>query len=255
MVERARAREQQAFAILFEHYKTKIYTYITRLVRNDGIAHDLAQETFFKAWLALPELHNPASFKPWLYRIATCEAHKHLRQARPIDHLSWEEEETPPHQCLIVDGPEKQVEEAELTKCILAQLSLQHRTCLLLTLAGALRFLRLCLNSDIVDTLRAQLRSEEMPWPEPGFPEEPAVEDRDERNERWEAIRSFLQNPREQRLAYLLYYCNLKPRQIVQFCPNEFSNVSEIFRLTRNIVDRLRRNKDRLRWLLSGIEF
>ncbi len=96
MVERARAREQQAFAILFEHYKTKIYTYITRLVRNDGIAHDLAQETFFKAWLALPELHNPASFKPWLYRIATCEAHKHLRQARPIDHLSWEEEETPP---------------------------------------------------------------------------------------------------------------------------------------------------------------
>ncbi len=46
------------------------------------------------------------------------------------------------------------------------------------TLGGALRFLRMCLNSDIVDTLRAQLRPEEMPWPEPGFPEEPGVEDR-----------------------------------------------------------------------------
>jgi hypothetical protein len=123
------------------------------------------------------------------------------------------------------------------------------------TLAGALRFLRMCLNSDIVDTLRAQLRPQEMPWPEPGFPEEPAVEYTDESKERWEAIKSFLPNPREQRLAYLLYYCNLKPRQIVQLCPNEFSNACEIFRLTRNIVERLRRNKDRLRWLVGDIEF
>jgi hypothetical protein len=122
------------------------------------------------------------------------------------------------------------------------------------TLAGALRFLRMCLNSDIVDTLRSQLRAEEMPWPEPGFPEEPAVEDTDESNERWEAIKSCLPNEREQKLAYWLYYCNLKPRQIIQLRPDEFKDVYEIFRLTRNIVDRLKRNKDRLRWLLGEIE-
>lgn len=123
------------------------------------------------------------------------------------------------------------------------------------SLAGALRFLHTCLNSDIIDTLRAQLRSEEVQWPEPGFAEEPVAEDTDNDNERWEAIKSLLPNEREQRLAYLLYYCSLKPRQIIQFCPGEFNDVQEIFRLTRNILDRLRRNKDRLRWLLGDEDF
>src|SRR6266446_3515715 len=122
------------------------------------------------------------------------------------------------------------------------------------TMAGALRFLHTCLNSDIIDTLRAQLRPEEIPLPEPGFPEEPVAEDTDNALERWEAIKSLLPNEREQKLAYLLYYCGLKPRQIVLLRPEEFSDVQEIFRLTRNILDRLKRNKDRLRWLLGDEE-
>ena len=123
------------------------------------------------------------------------------------------------------------------------------------TLAGALRFLHTCLNSDIIDTLRAQMRPEEMPLPEPGFPEEPTADEPDDSHERWEILKRFLPNEREQRLAYLLYYCGLKPRQIVQFLPQEFDDVHEIFRLTRNILDRLKRNKDRLRWLLGDEEF
>ena len=123
------------------------------------------------------------------------------------------------------------------------------------SLAGALRFLHTCLNSDIIDTLRAQMRPEEMPLPEPGFPEEPTADEPDDSHERWEILKRFLPNEREQRLAYLLYYCGLKPRQIVQFLPQEFDDVHEIFRLTRNILDRLKRNKDRLRWLLGDEEF
>jgi RNA polymerase sigma factor (sigma-70 family) len=37
---------------------------------------------------------------------------------------------------LIVNGPEKQVEETELIKMMLAHLSLQHRTCLVLQIEG-----------------------------------------------------------------------------------------------------------------------
>jgi DNA-directed RNA polymerase specialized sigma24 family protein len=122
------------------------------------------------------------------------------------------------------------------------------------TLAGALRFLHTCLNSAIIDTLRAYLRTEEMPWPESGFPNEPIAEDDYHSHEFWEAIKSLLPNPREQRLAYLLYFCGLKPRQIVQLFPDEFSDAQEVFRLTRNILDRLKRNKDRLRWLLGDEE-
>lgn len=116
------------------------------------------------------------------------------------------------------------------------------------TLAGALSFLRACLNSVIIDTLRGQMK--ETPFPEDGFDEPPAPEI-DDGPGLWESIKGLLPSEREQRLAYLLYHCGLKPRQIVQFCPQEFSDVQEIFRMTRNILDRLRRNKDRLRWLLD----
>ncbi|TME06129.1 MAG: sigma-70 family RNA polymerase sigma factor [Chloroflexi bacterium] len=117
------------------------------------------------------------------------------------------------------------------------------------SLGGALVFLRACVNSVIIDTLRAQ---KEVPIPE-NF--ERVAPEPDESFQRWEIIRGFIPSEREQRLAYLLYYCGLKPRQIVQFVPQEFNDVHEIFRLTRNIIDRLRRNRDRLRWLLGGGEF
>jgi DNA-directed RNA polymerase specialized sigma24 family protein len=116
------------------------------------------------------------------------------------------------------------------------------------SLGAALVFLRACVNSVIIDTLRGQ---REVPIPE-GF--ERVAPEPDESYQRWEIIRSFIPSEREQRLAYLLYYCGFKPRQIVQFFPREFNDVHEIFRLTRNILDRLRRNKERLRWLLGDGE-
>lgn len=116
------------------------------------------------------------------------------------------------------------------------------------TVAGALKFMRACLNSVVIDGLRSQIK--EAALPETGLLELVAPVT-DEGKEFWEAIKSMLPDPREQRLAYLLFYCNLKPRQIVQFCPGEFSDTQEIFVMKRNILDRLRNNKDRLRWLLG----
>ncbi len=53
---------------------------------------------------------------------------------------------------------------------------------------------------------------------------------------------------------YLLYYCGLKPREIVLRCPQEFDDVKEIYRLNHNIVERLRRNRDQLRYVLGYAE-
>jgi len=119
------------------------------------------------------------------------------------------------------------------------------------TLAAALRYLRACLNGAILDTLRAYSRPKEVPLPEPGEAGEPLVEDSDEGGEVWEAIRNLLPDEREQRVAYLLYHCGLKPREIVRFCPQEFSEVRQVYRLRRNIVDRLLRNADSIRWRLN----
>jgi DNA-directed RNA polymerase specialized sigma24 family protein len=122
------------------------------------------------------------------------------------------------------------------------------------SLAAALRFLHACLNTAILDTLRTYSRPNIVPLPDPGFPEEPVSEDEDDGGELWDVIRDMLPNAREQRLAYLLYHCGLKPREILQRCPGEFSNVQEIYRLTRNIMERLMRNKERLSYLISDGE-
>ena len=77
------------------------------------------------------------------------------------------------------------------------------------------------------------------------------MEDSYEAGEVWEAIRALLPDVQEQRVAYLLYHCGLKPREIVCFCPQEFSEVREVYRLRRNIVHRLTRNASSIRWRLD----
>jgi len=90
--------------------------------------------------------------------------------------------------------------------------------------------------------------------PEPGHPEEPAVEDLEEGLDMWDIIQSLLANERERRVAYLLFHCNLRPREIVRRCAPEFTDVQEIYHLRRNIMERLLRDSEQIRWNLDGEE-
>ena len=126
------------------------------------------------------------------------------------------------------------------------------------SMAAALRYLKLCLQGAVIDNLRAYSRPIEVPMPDPGsdtyHPEELATEDDYESNNLWETIKSLLPNERERRLAYQLYINGLKPREIVHYCPEEFGDIQEIYRLTRNIIERLTRNRDQIRWRLGDGE-
>jgi hypothetical protein len=57
--------------------------------------------------------------------------------------------------------------------------------------------------------------------------------------ELWKTIQEILPDVRMQRLAYLLFHCDLKPREIVHFCAEEFSDLQEIYRLYQNILDQM----------------
>jgi len=120
------------------------------------------------------------------------------------------------------------------------------------TLAAALHYLRGCLNSTIVDALRTNSRMKEVALLELDSGWEPAVEDHDDGRDLWEVLCCILSSERERRLAYLLYHCNLKPREIVRICPQEFQEVEEVYRLRRNIMERVQRNVDQIRWKLTG---
>ncbi len=131
------------------------------------------------------------------------------------------------------------------------------------TLGAALSFLYASLNGAIIDELRAYARPKEVPL-EIDDPDEghvysrmlsdashmgPLAPEPDDDSEVWQILESMLSNEREHRVAYLLYYCNLKPRDIIRFCRDEFDSVQEIYRLRRNILERIQRNLDRFRWL------
>ena len=71
------------------------------------------------------------------------------------------------------------------------------------------------------------------------------------RSELWDILKGLFSNPREQRLAYLLFHCGLGPREIVQICSPEWSCVQEIYALRRSIMERVLRHVEFLRWRLS----
>jgi len=126
------------------------------------------------------------------------------------------------------------------------------------TLEAALDYLKISLQGALIDKLLAYSRPREVPLPDPGSDtygvEEPATEDEYGSYELWEIVKSLLPNKRERRLAYLMYVGGLKPREIIHLCANEFSDIQEVYRLHRNIIERLMSNSDQMRWRLDGEE-
>ena len=119
------------------------------------------------------------------------------------------------------------------------------------TLTKALLYLQASLCGAILETQRASSRPKEVSQP---LPEEPSAEDQTNSSELWEILQTMLPNEREQRLAYLLYHCGLSPTEIVRLCPQEWSDVQEISRLRRTLLERLLNHANLLRSGLNDWE-
>lgn len=78
LVERVRAGDKRAFGLLVEKYRRKLLRLLSRMVRDQDEIEDIAQETFIKAYRALPQFRGDAAFYTWLYRIAVNTAKNHL---------------------------------------------------------------------------------------------------------------------------------------------------------------------------------
>lgn len=131
LVLRAQRGDQLAFEKLYERYNDRISRYLFRMIGDDGVGSELTQETFLKAWEALLSLRQPERFANWLYRIATNNAYNYQNHARLVRTIPWEEyvENSPG---LSISGPEKQIEETELMKLVLARVSPTYRPCFIL---------------------------------------------------------------------------------------------------------------------------
>lgn len=87
LVERVQNGDKQAFDLLFTRYRHKIASLVSRYVQDRQEVEDVVQESFIKAYRALPRFRGDAQFYTWIYRIAINTAKNHLvsRNRRPPD--------------------------------------------------------------------------------------------------------------------------------------------------------------------------
>ena len=71
-----------AFAGLVELYWDRLYRWLYHLTHQRHDAEDIAQETFLKAYCAMPSFQGGTSFQAWLFRIAWTTHAKTLRRPR-----------------------------------------------------------------------------------------------------------------------------------------------------------------------------
>lgn len=81
----ARAFVEELFAL----HHAEIYSFLARMVHDDELAADLAQETFVKAYRAYDTLEDPARARSWLYQIASRTALDELRRRRIVRFVPW----------------------------------------------------------------------------------------------------------------------------------------------------------------------
>jgi RNA polymerase sigma-70 factor (ECF subfamily) len=78
LVERAKRGDTRAFEMLVVKYQRRIERLISRMVRDVDLVQDIAQESFIRAYRALPQFRGDSAFYTWLYRIAVNTAKKAL---------------------------------------------------------------------------------------------------------------------------------------------------------------------------------
>ena len=78
LVERVKQGDVRAFEMLVVKYQRRIERLIARMVRDVDLVQDIAQETFIRAYRALPQFRGESAFYTWLYRIAVNSAKKAL---------------------------------------------------------------------------------------------------------------------------------------------------------------------------------
>jgi RNA polymerase sigma-70 factor (ECF subfamily) len=135
-VSRAREGDTAAFEAIYNRYERRIYAFTYRLMGNAEDAYDLTQDTFVKAYMALPRTAPDLNLSAWLHRIASNACMDVLRRRKLISWLPWETFDTNPAIEPAADddpvGDYDQVETSSEVQTVLNKLSPKHRMALVL---------------------------------------------------------------------------------------------------------------------------
>ncbi|MBX9709624.1 MAG: RNA polymerase sigma factor RpoE [Xanthobacteraceae bacterium] len=82
LIDRVKQGDVKAFEMLVVKYQRRIERLIGRMVRDVDLVPDIAQETFIRAYRAIPQFRGESAFYTWLYRIAVNTAKKALGELK-----------------------------------------------------------------------------------------------------------------------------------------------------------------------------
>lgn len=137
-----REGNHRAFDGLINRHSQAIYRFALRLLASQEDAHDVAQETFIKAWKKLKKFDLDKNFKTWIFSIARNSAIDKIRRKKSIafstldDGNDTEEENSfdanIPDDQLLPNEIFEQNENVALIKNALESISFDQKTVVLL---------------------------------------------------------------------------------------------------------------------------
>ena len=81
------AGDDRAFRMLFERYGSIIYGLTKRHLRNDDLAREITQQTFFRLHSARNDFRLDSRLRPWLLTIAMNLVREHWRRKKRRRHV------------------------------------------------------------------------------------------------------------------------------------------------------------------------
>ena len=70
LIQRAKAEDQRAFALLFDHYWSYVYGFLFKQMNHPMVAEELSLQTFAKAFDRLETFDTSLNFNTWLISIS-----------------------------------------------------------------------------------------------------------------------------------------------------------------------------------------
>jgi RNA polymerase sigma factor (sigma-70 family) len=89
LVANVRLGDKEAFGLLVERYQQMVRRIVKKMVADEWVARELAQEAILQAYLSLHHLRDASRFKSWLYGITLNICRRYL-QDQKMDMLSLE---------------------------------------------------------------------------------------------------------------------------------------------------------------------
>ena len=87
------SKREAIFRIIMKRYGARLYSHVRTFFTTHDEADDIVQNTFVKAWRALPKFRAESALYTWLYKISTNETLTLIRNRKNRNHVSLDNDD------------------------------------------------------------------------------------------------------------------------------------------------------------------